>query len=191
MHSAFQLMLCLFLSSRSALDKFTGLAVFGDVRAVKVPTVHRDVDAVRERLDEGQGASEIEKTVGASELVRNHRACQDDRFFQAGAREKLRSLLHRVGSVGDHDPILGDLKAMIQDELPVLIGHIQAVDHHQGSDVDLELAPAQFEHFLKMRVLEEKTAIELVVFLVESAAGYQYPNFHYTFSRGAPARILQ
>ena len=50
-------------------------------------------------------------------------------------------------------------------------GHVQAVDHHEGLDGDLEAAAAEAEHVVEVGALEEQLAGELVVFLVEGAAG--------------------
>src|ERR1017187_2813518 len=57
------------------------------------------------------------------------------------------------------------------DVAAVGIGHLQAVDHHEGFDLHFQQAPAETQHVAGMRALEEQLAVQLVVFLVEGAAG--------------------
>src|SRR5207253_2151795 len=47
----------------------------------EAPSVHRDVDAGRQDLHEGERASQVEEPVRASERVRDHRPGQDDRLL--------------------------------------------------------------------------------------------------------------
>src|SRR5450759_5541095 len=51
------------------------------------------------------------------------------------------------------------------------IGHLQAVDRHEGFDLHLQQAAAKPQHVAGVRALEEQFAGEFVVFLVEGAAG--------------------
>ena len=85
-------------------------------------------------------------------------------------------LLHRVRAMGDHDAVFLRAQTMLQDQPPVVAGHLKAVDHHQRADVDLQMAAAEMQHLGDMRVLEVQLAGELVVFLVEGSPGGQDSN---------------
>ena len=61
------------------------------------------------------------------------------------------------------------------------IGHLQAVDHHEGFDIDVQAAAAEAEHVGEVGLLEEQFARELVVFLVEGAAGDEDADAHEGF----------
>src|SRR5208283_4075022 len=66
--------------------------------------------------------------------------------------------------------------ASAQDHAAMLTGHLQAVDNQQGLDVHIQPAAAQAEHIVEMRLLKEQLPGQLVVLLVESAAGDQDAN---------------
>ena len=55
---------------------------------------------------------------------------------------------------------------------------VQAVDHHHRLDRDVEPAAAAAEHLADVRVAEEQPAGQLVVLLVERAAGDQDSDAH-------------
>ena len=60
----------------------------------------------------------------------------------------------------------------------LLVGHLEAVDHHQRLDVDIQPASPAPQHLVDVRVSEVEPAGELVVFLVERAAGDEDANGH-------------
>ena len=157
--------------SRARFFKLSGLTVLLNVFPREALSVHRDVDAVRESLHERQRTAEVKESVGAPELVRNHRAGQDDRLSAQFLSQDTGGHLHRVGPVGDDDTVFRRPDALFDDGLPVGGGHLQAVNHHEGAHGKVELAPGQREHFGEVRVLEEQLSVELVVFLVERTAG--------------------
>ena len=142
-------------------------------------SVHGDVDAGRQDLHERQRAAEIEQTVRAAEGVGHHRAGQHDRLAgEPGRGQRPRGLDHRVGAVGDDDAGFRRIAAAPDDVGAAALVEVEAVDHHHGLDRDVEPAPAALQHLLDVRVLEEETAGELVVLLVERAAGHEDADRH-------------
>src|SRR5262245_2878004 len=159
----------------------TRFTVLAHLVPLEPSSIHRDVDAGREHLHERQRAAEIEEAVGAAERVRNHRTGQDDRL--AGGRRPRRGqrsgrLDHRVGAVRDQNSRLRRLPALIDDDRAIGVGHFETVDHHQGPHGHVQPAPAEPQHLGQMRVLERQRAGELVVLLVERAAGHEDPDGH-------------
>ena len=138
----------------------------------EVLAVHRDVDARRQHLRERQRAAEIEEPVGAAERVGHHRAGQHDRLVvEPGRGERARGLDHRVGAVGDDDRPLRARAAALDDRRAAGVVHVEAVDHHHGLDRDVQPRPPEPQHLADVRVAEEQPAGQLVVLLVERAAG--------------------
>ena len=155
-----------------------GVPVLPHPVPVEAAAVHRDVDARRQRLHERQRAAEVEQAVRAAERVRDHRAGQDDGL--AGGRQRGRErrggFHHRVGAVRDQDPRLGRPPALVDDARAVGGGHLEAVDHHQRGDRHVDARSPEPQHLGQMRVLEEQRAVQLVVLLVERAAGDEDPD---------------
>ena len=60
-----------------------------------------------------------------------------------GLPEHGRGLLHGVGAVRDHDAGVRRGAAALEDQAAVVVRHLQAVDHHQGLDIDLEQRAAE------------------------------------------------
>ena len=73
--------------------------------------------------------------------------------------------------MGDYDVRFGALAAAIENAMPVGFGHLQAVDHHERLDDDVEMAPAQAQHVRYVRLLKEQFPGEFVVLFIEGAAG--------------------
>ena len=80
---------------------------------------------------------------------------------------------HRVGAVGDDDRSLRAGAAPFDDARPAGVVHVQAVDHHHGLDRDVEPRSPEPQHLADVGVAEEQPAGQLVVLLVERAAGDQ------------------
>ena len=93
------------------------------------------------------------------------------RFALLRREDGARGLRHRVRPVGHHDPGLARVPAALDDAGAVGLGHVEAVDHEERLDVDVEAAAAALEHLRDVGVLEEQAPRELVVLLVEGAAG--------------------
>ena len=68
--------------------------------------------------------------------------------------------------------------ALLGDQFAVFVGHVEAVDHHQRANVHPHATTTQLKHLLEVGVLEVEFSRKLVVFLVERAAGYEYPDIH-------------
>lgn len=151
--------------------KLPALAIFAHVVPRKIFAVHRNVNAVRQRLHERQRAAEIEQAVRAAERIRNHRAGEDDGFLFNMFSQHLRRFHHRVGAVGDDNFIFRRFFAMLQNELPVGVGHLETVDHHDGAQIDFQTAAPELQHFVDVRVFEIQRAVDFVVLFVKRPAG--------------------
>ena len=68
--------------------------------------------------------------------------------------------------------------AALDDPSASGVVELQAVDHHHRLDGDVEPAAAAAEHLLHVGVTEEEPAGELVVLLVERAAGDEDSDAH-------------
>jgi hypothetical protein len=158
--------------------KFTGLFVFSDTVPFEIPAVHRDIHALRQTLSECKRTSQIEQPVRTPELEWNHGARKDDRLFQRSLSKDARRFFHGIRAMGNDNVGFPAFEAIVQNDCPVGLGHLEAVDHHQGPDIHLYSASAQLEHFGQVRIPEKKPALELVIFFVECSSGYEYPNDH-------------
>ena len=82
-------------------------------------------------------------------------------------------------------------QAPFENRLAIGRRHLQAVDHHQRFDLDIELAPPKLQHVWSVRMLEEELAGEFVIFFIEGAAGDQDADAfegHSSFSRPGAER---
>ena len=121
--------------------------VLADAVPGKVLTVHRDVDAGRQHLDERQRAAEVEQPVRAPERIRHHRSGEHDGLaVEPGTGQRPRGLDHRVGAVGDHHRGLVAVARPGDDSLASLVVELEAVDHHHGFGRDVQQATAPPEH---------------------------------------------
>src|ERR1035438_8483375 len=77
----------------------------------------------------------------------------------------------RFSGTAPHRSRMWHRPAPLQDVAAPRIGHLQAVDHHEGFDLHFQQAAAETEHVAGVRALEKQLAGEFVIFLVESAAG--------------------
>ena len=144
----------------------------------KTLAVHGDVNTGRQHLHKRERAAEIEEAVGAAKRVWNHRAGQDDGFAETAPRNRGGGSGHRVGAMGDDDPILLGLKAVLHDEGAIGFGHFEAVDHHDGANGNLDSRTSQSEHFRDVSILKKELPGVLVVFLIEGAAGDEDSDGH-------------
>ena len=156
---------------------------------VEAAAVHRHVDAGRQHLHERQGAAEVEQPVRTAEGERHHRAGEHDRLVEAGVGEAARRLDHRVGAVRDDDPRRVALAAVLEDQRAVGVGHLErSIIISVRIDTGTRQRPSA-QHLGQVRVLEVEPAVDLVVLLVEGAAGDEDANFvrghaAYSMSRG-------
>jgi hypothetical protein len=109
--------------------------------------------------------SELPKVLG------DHGAGENNGLAGDAVAEDRGGLVHGVGAVGDDNPAGGVVGAPVEQQLPVGIGHLQAVDHKEGFDIHLEVAPAQLEHVGDVGLVEVEFRGDLVVLVVEGAAG--------------------
>src|ERR1017187_5922249 len=98
---------------------------------------------------------------------------EDDGLAADAAAQHSGGVLHGIGAVGDDNARGRGGFTAFQNELAAGIGHLQAVDHHEGFDGEIEAAAAQLEHVGDVSLLEKQFAGELVVRLVEGAAGHE------------------
>src|SRR5437588_464563 len=106
--------------SRDLLE-LAPVAILATAVPGKALAVHRDVDAMRQDLHEGERAAKIEEAIGATEGVRNHRPGEHDRLLRDLRRDRSRRLRHRIRAVRDHDPLLRRLPAILHDERAVRV----------------------------------------------------------------------
>ncbi len=138
--------------------------------------VHGDVDAGAEEARGHARGAEVEQGVRAVDLVGDHRACEHDGLAGYTKAEETRGFGHAVGAVRNDDPAFGRTDAGGEYELAVLVGHVQAVNQmhylelHRGDDARF------FYDLRKVCILKGQLAFELVVMLVKSSAGNNYPQ---------------
>jgi len=140
---------------------------------MEVPAIHHYVDARREHLHKSQSAAHVEEPIGGgAKSVGNHGTGQHNGFvFQIGIGEVSGGFDDGIGAVGDQNPLVGIALAIVGDDGAIGIGHLQAVDHHQGFDVDIEGATPGDQHFGEVGILEIQFALDVIVFFIEGAAG--------------------
>jgi hypothetical protein len=160
------------------LPEFSGLFVLPDIVPVKVLSIHRNINAVRECLNKRHSAAEIEQPVRAPEFVRDHRSGQDNCLLPNRPAEHSGSDLHGIGPVRNHNLVFCCLQTMINDDLPVLVGHLETVDHHEGAEIYLEFAPSQLKHLVEVRVFEKELSVEFIVLFVECPTCDKDPDSH-------------
>ena len=151
--------------------KYAALAVLADRMPGETPAVHGHIYARFQGLHKCQSGAQVEQAVRTAEGVGDHGAGQNDGLAGNAFAEDGGGLLHGVGAVGDDNTAGGVAGAAVEQQLPVRIGHLQAVDHHEGFDIHLEMAPAQPEHIGDVGAIEVEYRGDLVVLLVEGAAG--------------------
>ena len=133
---------------------------------------------MRQDLYERQRTAQVEQSIGAAEPIRDHRPGQNNGLILDRVPEPLRGLHHGVSPMSDDDFIFLRASAILHDDRPVLILHAGAIQHHQGTDVQVHFAMTQLEHLGEMRVTEEEFPFYLIVFLVECPAGDKYLDCH-------------
>jgi hypothetical protein len=80
--------------------------------------------------------------------------------------------------MGNYDLILFGLFTIIENQLPVVISHIQTVDHHQGADIDINTGTTKFQYLMHVRIFEKQLACYFIVFLIKGTAGYENSGGH-------------
>ena len=73
--------------------------------------------------------------------------------------------------MGNDDSILLGPQTVLHDEGAIGIGHIEAVDHHDGANGNLDSRTSQPKHFRDVSILKKELPRVLVVFLIKGAAG--------------------
>ena len=79
--------------------------------------------------------------------------------------------------MSDDDAVLRDGPALLDDNVTIGFGHLEAVDHHQRSHFERKPAAAQAQHFSQVRVLEKEAPLYFVVLLIEGAARDEEPDW--------------
>ncbi len=91
-----------------------------------------------------------------------------------------------VRPVRDDDAALRRAAALFDDDLAGGGGHLEAVDHHEGTDLEMQVAAAELQHLVDVRVFEIEPAGQFVVFLIEGAAGDEDADgCHLVYARGS------
>lgn len=158
------------------LFELSCLSVLPHIIPCEGAAIHGYIDTVGEGLGESQGATQIEEPVGATEFIGDHCACQDDGLVFYFFGQYPGGDGHGVGAVCDDDLVFVGVPALVGDEFPVFIRHVEAVDHHQRSYGDVQGAACALEHFGQVGFLKKKFAGELVVFFVEGTACDEYTD---------------
>ena len=99
-------------------------SVFADLIMLKIFSVHGDVDTTRKSLHKSQRAPKIEEPVGASKLVWDHSAREDDRLSFDHTGNYARGLDHRIRAVRDEYPVLLGLETRTRNAFSILKGHV-------------------------------------------------------------------
>ena len=164
------------------------LAIFLDIVPQEKSSVHSNENPTRKCLRKSESCAEIKKPIGASEGIWNHRAGEDDRFAvwrscEVFAKE-LCCLFKSVGAVSDDDAFFTARSAILENEFAVFVSHLKAIDHHQRSQLNRNLATSKLKHFGDMGVFKIKAPADLVIFFVERPAGNEYSNAAHCLSLG-------
>src|SRR5258705_9024145 len=114
--------------------KHAGLFVLSYVVPAEVAAIHGNIDTGRKCLYKGEGASEVEESVGATKLNRDHCAEQNDRLVLNSSCQYFRCFAHRIGAMSDDNLGLFTLFTLMNNQIPVLVRHFKTIDHHQGPD---------------------------------------------------------
>lgn len=78
--------------------------------------------------------------------------------------------------MGNQDAVRRGPGTIVDDKRPVFVAHFERVDHHEGANIDFYPTTPQLEHFTEVRILKKQFASEIIVLLVESAAGNKNLN---------------
>lgn len=155
----------------------TGAPVLPHFIPIKTLSIHGNVHPGWLDLYKCQCTAEVEKTIrGSAKCIRNHRASQYDRFIDVGGRQSFSRLDHTIGSMCNDDPLIIASRTIVHDDAPVLFCHVETIQHHKRLHIDLDRTSAAIKHFFQMRVFEIELAGDVVVFLIECAAGDKYLN---------------
>ena len=133
---------------------------------MEIPAIHHHIHAWRQHLHKSQCAAHVEEPIRRSpKSVGNHGPSKHNGFvFQIGIGQVSRRFDDGIGAVGDQNPLVSIALAIVGDDGAVGIGHLQAVDHHQGLDVDIEGAAAGDQHFRQVGVLKIQFTFDVIVF---------------------------
>jgi hypothetical protein len=55
----------------------------------------------------------------------------------------------------------------MQNDLAIFVRHLQAIDHHQGSNVDIEIGATAGKHLRQVCIMEEQLSRNHIVVLVK------------------------
>ena len=162
------------LNHEAALEDAV-LPVLPDLVPGEVLAVHRDVDAGRQHLRERQRAPQVEQAVGAAERIGHHRAGQDDGpVVEAGVGQRPRGVDHRVRAVRDDDGPFGALRgsaprsrrrpssSMSRLSIIITVSTETSSRDRPSRSISGDVG-----------VAEEQASGQLVVLLVERAAGHE------------------
>lgn len=152
------------------------MSVFANPAGVEAAAIHNKVNARRQSLDEGERAAQVEETVRAPELIRNHGAGEHNRFAFDARSKHAGGFRHGIRAVRDDDARLGNSAALLDDQVAVGIRHVEAVHHHEGPQFDGQATAAERKHLGQMRILEKEPAVDLVVFLVKGSTSDEDAN---------------
>jgi hypothetical protein len=81
--------------------------------------------------------------------------------------------------MGNHDPIFFAVAALMGDQLAVFVGHLQAIDHHEGSDLEVESRAAHLQQIVQVGVFEIKLTGQFIVLFIKRAPGDEDAYSHF------------
>lgn len=163
-------------SSILLLFEHTGLLVLPHVIPCEYPTVHGNVDPMRQTLHKAEGVAQIEVSIAGAKAHRNHSAGNDDGLRQFGRCQICSSQVHRIRTMSDQDALFFCLAAVAEYGLPLCVGHVQTIYHHQCSYAQVKVASPQAEQFRQLCIAEKQPSLYLIIFLIESSSGDEYTN---------------
>lgn len=158
--------------------ELSGLPVLSYVVPGEIAAVHRYIDPWWKHLGKGQGAAEVEESIGAAEFIRDHGAGEDNGLSRYFFSQHPGCDRHSVCAMRDNDLVVAGGPALMRYQFPVLVGHVEAVDHHKRSYGHVKGTPAALKHFGQVGLLKKELPGEFIVLFVESAAGYKYADGH-------------
>jgi len=156
-----------------------------------IAAIHHYVNARWQHLHKGQCAAHVKKSVRRSTKgIGNHCPREYDGLaFNLGIRQVFCGFNDGIGAVGKQNPGMLVPLAIVRNDGSICIGHLQAVDHHQGFDIYIKGTAPGDQHFGQVGILKIQFAFDVIVFFVEGAAGNEDLNHDWVVDRDALHRV--
>jgi len=144
------------------------LLVLANVIPMKIAAVHSHINAPWQALHESQCTAEVEQPVRATELDGDHSTSEYNGFVFYALCEHPPGFSHGIGAMGDDNLIFFTMQALLHDQFPVVCCHVQAIDHHERTNLHRHAIAPLVEQLLHMCILEIELSVYFIVFFVES-----------------------